>query len=155
MLPEPIFSQTQGPSWWMSAFLSQHGFQHEGFWEVGRTHYGLVSPPSFGSSPRVMSSRIPWKSTEDLLCACVGLRNPLDHKNEEIVVALSQGPKLLLASYLKKSVGERLQLFQTETHLSHYYKRIHYFARRFTKDCLFQFPEGGKNYHHLTIKLGR
>ena len=28
------------------ASLSQDGFQYEGFWEVGRTYYGLASPPS-------------------------------------------------------------------------------------------------------------
>ena len=27
--------------------LSHDGFQSEGFWEVGRTYYGLASPPSF------------------------------------------------------------------------------------------------------------
>ena len=29
------------------ASLSQDGFQHEDFWEVGRTYYQLASPPSF------------------------------------------------------------------------------------------------------------
>ena len=28
-------------------------FQHEGFWEVGRTYYGLVTPSSFCPSPRL------------------------------------------------------------------------------------------------------
>jgi len=32
------------------ASLSQDGFQHEGFWEIGRTYYGLASPPSFDPS---------------------------------------------------------------------------------------------------------
>ena len=27
--------------------LSQDGFQHRGFWEVGRTYYGLASPSPF------------------------------------------------------------------------------------------------------------
>ena len=31
----------------VQASLSQHGFQHKGFWKVGRTVYGLVSLPSF------------------------------------------------------------------------------------------------------------
>ena len=29
------------------ASLVQDGFKHEGFWEVGRTYYGLASPPCF------------------------------------------------------------------------------------------------------------
>ena len=31
--------------------VSQDGFQREGFWEVGETYYGLVSPPSFWPLP--------------------------------------------------------------------------------------------------------
>ena len=31
--------------------LSQGGFQLRGFWEVGRTSYGLASPPSFWPLP--------------------------------------------------------------------------------------------------------
>ena len=37
------------------ASLSQGGFQQEGFWEVGRTCYGLVSPPSFWPLPNSSS----------------------------------------------------------------------------------------------------
>ena len=36
------------------ASLSQDGFQREGFWEVGRTYYGLTSPPS--SRPLLIAS---------------------------------------------------------------------------------------------------
>ena len=51
------------------ASLSQDGFQHEGFWKVGRT-YGLLSPSSFCESPSVMSDSLqphglsysPWNS---------------------------------------------------------------------------------------------
>ena len=35
----------------MCASLSQDQFKHEGFWEVVRTNYGLVSPPSLFLSP--------------------------------------------------------------------------------------------------------
>ena len=74
--------------------------------------------------------------TEDFLCTCVRLRNPLDHRMRKL---WSQGPMLLLASYLKVSAGDWLQLLSLEpTYLSpHYYKRIRYFAKRFTKDCYF------------------
>lgn len=53
--------------------------------------------------------------------------------------SLSQGPVLLLASYLKVSVGDWLQLLSLGSTylLPHYYKRIHYFAKRFTKDSFF------------------
>ena len=53
--------------------------------------------------------------------------------------SLSQGPVLPLASYLKVSVGDWLQLLSLGPIclLPHCYKRIRYFARKFTKDCYF------------------
>ena len=38
------------PSLVAHAYLSEDGFQHKGFWEVGRTYYGLASAPSFWPS---------------------------------------------------------------------------------------------------------
>ena len=69
---------------------------------------------------------------------CVRLRNPLNHKNEETVVTVS-GPSAPPASYLKVSVGDWLQLLSLGPIclLPHYYRRIRYFARKFTKDCYF------------------
>ena len=37
------------------ASLSQDRFQHKGFWEIGRTYYGLSSPRSFGPLPNSSS----------------------------------------------------------------------------------------------------
>ena len=34
-----------GPPLWARTSLSQDGFQCKGFWEVGRTYYGLAPPP--------------------------------------------------------------------------------------------------------------
>lgn len=47
--------------------------------------------------------------TDDLLCACVQLGNPLDHKNERNVVAFSSAPvrALLLLSLTSKCQQER------------------------------------------------
>lgn len=45
----PTLGPIQGPSEW-HMYLSQNGFQHESFWDVGGTHYGLTSPPSFDPS---------------------------------------------------------------------------------------------------------
>ena len=40
--------------------LTQEGLQHEGVWEVGRTYYGLASPPSCGSS-RILPVSFWWR----------------------------------------------------------------------------------------------
>ena len=51
----PIFGDS-GSFLVARASLSQDGFQHEGFWEVGRTYYGLASPP-FSFQPLPNSPR--------------------------------------------------------------------------------------------------
>ena len=40
-----------GPFLVVCTSLSQDRFQHEGFWQVGRTYYELASPPSFRPLP--------------------------------------------------------------------------------------------------------
>ena len=46
----PLFGPIQAPPGGTPS-LSQDGFQHEGFWEVGRMYFGLASPPSFWPLP--------------------------------------------------------------------------------------------------------
>lgn len=69
---------------------------------VGRAWHRLVAPPPLLPS-----------LSEDTFCTCVGLGHPLDHQNEEKLVALSSTQSrlvLLLASCLKASAGDWLQL---------------------------------------------
>lgn len=47
--PAHIWSDS-GPFLDALASFIQDGFQHEGFWAIGNTYYGLASPPSFGPS---------------------------------------------------------------------------------------------------------
>ena len=49
-LPCALFGPIQAPPGGASS-LSQDGFQREGFWEAGRTHFELASPPSFWPLP--------------------------------------------------------------------------------------------------------
>ena len=53
-LARPVFGLTQMVQ---RASLSQDGFRHQGFWEVGRTYYGLASLPTFGPLPNSLSFR--------------------------------------------------------------------------------------------------
>ena len=58
------------------ASRSLDGFQREGFWGLAGHIMGWRPLPPLAPP-----------QTEDLLCAHVRLGNPLDHKNEDIVVA--------------------------------------------------------------------
>ena len=60
----PIFGLTQGLPQCAHASFRQDGFQHDGFWKVGSTYYGLAHP-------------LPPLTLEDLLCTCVGWKVPL------------------------------------------------------------------------------
>lgn len=107
-----------GPSQRPCASFSQDGFQQEGFWEVGRIYYRLVSPP-FSDS---------WGS---FLHTC-GVRDLLDLKNEKHVASLSftQGEisssLLLPYFYLEVSTGEKFQVFSLGSSylLSQYYLKV-------------------------------
>ena len=78
--------------------------QLKGFWEVGRTYYGLASLPFF-SPPLELHYPEFLRGQLRTFSAHVGMRKPLDHKRK----LLSQGPMLLMASSLKVSTGDCLQ----------------------------------------------
>lgn len=69
----PIFGLTQGTSWWVHISLWQDGFQHEGFWEVGKTILWAGGPFLLTPLPQI----------EDLLCSCIGLERPSQPKQSE------------------------------------------------------------------------
>ena len=91
-----------GPFQSVCASFRQDGFQHEGFWEVGRIYYRLVSPP-FSDT---------WGS---FLHTC-GVRELLDLKNEKYVASLSFTQEELSSSlllpyfYLEGSTGDKFQV---------------------------------------------
>ena len=80
----PLCGLTQGPPWLVHVSFSQDEFQHNGFWEVGRTYYGLAPAPHL---PFFDS----WRSS---LHIC-GLGAPLEHKNEKNVVTFSSSQSCL------------------------------------------------------------
>ena len=80
----PLCGLTQGPPWRVHVSFSQDEFQHNGFWEVGRTYYGLAPAPHL---PFFDS----WRSS---LYIC-GLGAPLEHKNEKNVVTFSSSQSCL------------------------------------------------------------
>ena len=78
--------------------------QLKGFWEVGRTYYGLASLPFF-SPPLELHYPEFLRGQLRTFSAHVRMRKPLDHKRK----LWSQGPMLLMASSLKVSTGDCLQ----------------------------------------------
>ena len=107
-----------GPFQSVCASFRQDGFQHEGFWEVGRIYYRLVSPP-FSDT---------WGS---FLYTC-GVRELLDLKNEKYVASLSFTQEELSSSlllpyfYLEVSTGEKFQVLSLRYSylLSQYYLKV-------------------------------
>ena len=79
-------------------------------------HLSLKMDSSAKMSERLAGHTVSWwllpllspSETDDLLCTCVQLGNPLDHKNEKNGVALSSAPvRALVLLVLPQSVSGR------------------------------------------------
>lgn len=84
-----------------ACIFCQDGFQHAGFWEVGRMYYGLTSPTSLGLLPRPRT------------CLCRAGKSLSTKVGQEKTVVtcllLNWGLMLLQVSYLKMLLGYRPQ----------------------------------------------
>ena len=111
ILSVSIFGLTRGPPQCVCASLSQDQFQHEGFWEVGRTNYGLMSPPSLFLSPRLRT----------FSASVSGREIPLTTRIRRmwlLCLLPNQGPVVLMIPYISKyQPGDRLELFNLGPHL--------------------------------------